>query len=150
MRKPWRVGGLWLLVLPAVLAAQLGGGKGGGKVGTLSAAARAAQQAWLRHDTQGLVAQSPNLVLRIPGADPSSPLGRAQAAELLRRYLRLVEERSLEVRGIKEVEGGQEGFVELDRRYIVTGTTDERRETLFLGFRRLDGRWVLTELRSAP
>jgi hypothetical protein len=96
------------------------------------------------------VAQSPNLVLRIPGADPSSPLGPAQAAELLRRYLRLVEERSLDVREIKEVEGGQEGFVELDRRYSVTGTTDERRETLFLGFRRLAGRWVLTELRSAP
>jgi hypothetical protein len=96
------------------------------------------------------VAQSPNFILRIPGADPSSPLGRAQAAELLRRYLRVVEERSLDLREIKEVEGGQEGFVELQRRYIVTGTTDERRETLFLGFRRLDGRWVLTELGSAP
>jgi hypothetical protein len=90
----------------------------------------------LRHDTQRLVAQSPNVILRIPGADPSSPLGRAQAAELPRRYLRLVEERSLGLREIKEVEGGQEGFVELQRRYIVTGTTDERRETLFLGFRR--------------
>jgi len=96
------------------------------------------------------VAQSPNLVLRIPGADPSSPLGRAQAAELLRRYLRLADERSLDLREIKEVEGGQEGFVELERRYSVTGTADERRETLFLGFRRLEGRWVLTELRSAP
>ena len=147
MSKAGRVG-LWLLVVPSVLAAQGGGGEGG--VGTLSAAARAARQAWLRHDTQGLVAQSPSLVLRIPGADPSSPLGAAQAAELLRRYLRLVEERSLEVREIKEVEGGQEAFVELDRRYRVTGTTDERRETLFLGFRRWSGRWVLTELRSAP
>ncbi len=141
--------GLWLVVLPTVVAAQRGGGGGMGGA-TLPEAAQAAQRAWLRHDTQGLVAQSPNLVLRIPGTDASSPLARAQAAELLRRYLRPVEERSLEVREIKEVEGGKEGFVELERRYIVAGTTDVRRETLFLGFRRLGERWVLTELRSAP
>jgi len=141
--------GLWLMVLPAVVAAQGGQGSGGGG-GTLPEAAQAAQRAWLRHDTEGLVARSPNLVLRIPGTDPSAPLGRAQAAELLRRYLRLVQERSLDVREIKEVEGGTEGFVELDRRYLVAGTTAERRETLFLGFRRLGERWVLTELRSAP
>lgn len=139
--------GLWLVVVPTVVAAQRGGGVGGG---TLPEAAQAAQRAWLRHDTRGLVAQSPNLVLRIPGTDASSPLAPAQAAELLRRYLRPVEERSLEVREIKEVEGGKEGFVELDRRFIVAGTTDVRRETLFLGFRRLGERWVLTELRSAP
>ena len=141
-------GGLWLMVLPAVVAAQGSGGGGGGA--TLPEVAQAVQRAWLRHDTQELLAQSPNLVLRIPGTDASSPLARAQAAELLRRYLRPVEERSLEVRELKEVEGGKEGFVEFDRRYIVSGTSEVRRETLFLGFRRLGERWVLTELRSAP
>jgi hypothetical protein len=117
--------------------------------GTLPAAAEQARQAWLAHDPQALVGQSPSIVLQIPGADPSSPLGRAQAVELLRRYLRAVEERGLDVTVIREVEPGK-GFVELTRRYVVAGTTELRRETLFLGFRLLAGRWGLVELRSAP
>src|SRR6059036_827190 len=101
---------------------------------TLPDAASRAKQAWLAHDPQALVGQSSNLVLQIPGADPSSPLGRAQAVELLRRYLRPVEERGLDVTVIREVEPGK-GFVELTRRYVVAGTTELKRETLFLGFR---------------
>lgn len=116
---------------------------------TLREAAERARQAWLAHDPQALVGQSSSLVLQIPGADPSSPLGRAQAVELLRRYLRSVEERGLDVTVIREVEPGK-GFVELTRRYVVAGTTELRRETLFLGFREQAGRWALAELRSAP
>lgn len=116
---------------------------------TLPEAAERAKQAWLAHDPQALVGQSPSLVLQIPGADPSSPLGRAQAVELLRRYLRSVEERGLDVTVIREVEPGK-GFVEVTRRYVVSGTTELRRETLFLGFRLQGGRWALSELRSAP
>src|SRR6185295_4771415 len=67
-----------LLLLPAVLGAQA----------TLSAAADRAKLAWAAHDPEALVGKSSNIVLQIPGADPSSPLGRAQAIELLRRYLR--------------------------------------------------------------
>jgi hypothetical protein len=117
--------------------------------GSLPEAAERAKQAWLAHDPQALVGQSSSLVLQIPGADPSSPLGRAQAIELLRRYLRPVEERGLDVTAIREVEPGK-GFVELTRRYVVAGTTELRRETLFLGFRLRGGRWALAELRSAP
>jgi len=116
---------------------------------TLPEAAEAAKRAWMAHDPQALVGQSPSLVLQIPGADPSSPLGRAQAVELLRRYMRPVEERGLDVTVIREVEPGK-GFVELTRRYVVAGTTELRRETLFLGFRLTSGRWALAELRSAP
>lgn len=117
--------------------------------GTLPAAAEQARQAWLAHNPQALVGQSPSLVLQIPGADPSSPAGRAQAVELLRRYLRPVEERGLDATVIREVEPGK-GFVELARRYVVAGTSEVRRESLFLGFRLQGGRWVLAELRSAP
>lgn len=117
--------------------------------GSLEGAAERARAAWLAHDAPALVAQSPSLVLQIPGADPSSPLGRAQAVELLRRYLRTAEERSVRVTAVREVETGR-GFVELDRRYVVAGTSDTRRETLFLGFRKLRERWVLAELRNAP
>jgi hypothetical protein len=116
---------------------------------SLADAAEQARAAWLAHNARGLVGQSASIVLQIPGADPSSPLGRAQAVELLRRYLRSVVECSVTVRTVREVEEGK-GFVELERRYVVTGTTDERHETLFLGFRRMGDTWVLAELRTAP
>jgi hypothetical protein len=53
------------------------------------------------------------------------------------------------VTAIREVEAGK-GFVELTRRYVVAGTTELRHETLFLGYRLLNGEWRLVELRSAP
>lgn len=115
----------------------------------LADAADRARAAWLAHDARGLVGQSSSLVLQIPGADPSSPLARAQAIELLRRYLRSVVECSVTVRTLREVDVGK-GFVELERRYVVAGTSDERHETVFLGFRRVGDSWVLGELRTAP
>ena len=116
---------------------------------TLSDAAARAKQALSAHDAQALVGQSSNVVLQIPGADASSPLGRSQAVELLRRYLRPAEERGLDVTAIREVEPGK-GFIELTRRYVVSGTAELRHETLYLGYRKLDGEWRLVELRSAP
>jgi hypothetical protein len=77
------------------------------------------------------------------------PLARAQAAELLRRHWRTAVERSLTVAAVREVEAGK-GHVQLDRRYVVSGTSDERRETVFLGFRRAAGSWELVEVRRAP
>ena len=115
----------------------------------LSDAAERAKQAWSTHDAQALVGQSSTIVLQIPGADPSSPLGRSQAIELLKRYLRPAEERGLDVAVIREVEPGK-GFVELTRRYVISGTAELRHETLFLGYRLLGREWRLVELRSAP
>lgn len=116
---------------------------------TLSDAAAKAKAAWAAHDPEGLVGKSSNIVLQIPGADPSSPLARPQAIELLRRYFRPSEERGLDVTAIRQVETDK-GFVELTRRYVVAGTTEERRETLFLGYRLIAREWRLVELRSAP
>ena len=42
------------------------------------------------------------------------------------------------------------GFVELTRRYVVTGTTELRHETIFLGYRLRSKEWRLVELRNAP
>lgn len=135
---------LWLSVSLMVLPlAQVGA------QATLPEAAERAKRAWAEHDAQALVGQSSNVVLQIPGADPSSPLGRAQAIELLRRYFRPAEERGLDVTAIRQVEAGK-GFVELARRYVVAGTTELRRETLFLGYRMVAREWRLAELRSAP
>ena len=117
--------------------------------GALGDAARGAQAAWLAHNPQALVGQSASVVLQIPGADASAPLGRAQAIELLRRYLRTAAERTLAVRNVREVAPGN-GFVELEREYTVLGTKDVRRETLFLRFRFAGTGWDLVEVRTAP
>lgn len=139
MRTAW-----WLSICGlAVLATR------GDAQGTLPAAAERAKRAWSAHDPEALVGQSSNIVLQIPGADPSSPLGRAQAIELVRRYFRPAEERGLDITAIREVEAGK-GFVELTRRYVIAGTTEVRRETLYLGYRLLGREWRLVELRSAP
>ena len=39
--------------------------------------------------------------------------------------------------------------VELDRHYVVRGTSDQRRESVFLGFRLVQGEWILSEVRTA-
>ncbi len=117
--------------------------------GSLAEAAERVRLAWLDHNVQAIVGQTASVVLQIPGADPSAPVDRAQALELLRRHLRAGVERRLSVSAVREVEPGH-GYAELDRRYVVAGTTDERRETVFLGFRKQREEWVLAELRSAP
>jgi hypothetical protein len=140
MRAAWR----WLVVCGLASVATQARGQA-----TLSEAADRAKQAWSAHDAQALVGQSSTIVLQIPGADPSSPLGRSQAIELLRRYLRGADERGLDVTVFREVEPGK-GFIELTRRYVVSGTTELRRETLYLGLRLIGREWRLVELRSAP
>ena len=117
--------------------------------GSLADAGERVRQGWLAHNVQAVVGQSASVVLQIPGADPSAPVDRAQAMELLRRHLRAGVERALSVSAVREVEPGR-GYAELDRRYVVAGTSDERRETIFLGFRKLGREWLLAELRSAP
>lgn len=114
----------------------------------LVAAAEAAARAWLAHDAAGLVGSSQALVLQIPGADPSAALGRAQAIELLRRHFQSATERNVVVATTREVDPGR-GVVELDRHYVVRGTSDQRRESVFLGFRQVQGEWILWEVRTA-
>ena len=60
---------------------------------TLSAAAERAKQAISAHDAQALVGQSSNVVLQIPGADPSSALGRPQAIERLGKIKEIIVQR---------------------------------------------------------
>lgn len=135
MRHRWWV----LLLLTGPLAAQ----------GGLDAAARQARAAWLAHDPAALLRGSPGVMLQIPGADPSSAIGRAQAGELLARFFRTSVELHVEVSVAREVEEGR-GYVEMMRRFRVVGTSEERRETVFLGLRRLGDQWVVVELRAAP
>ncbi len=112
----------------------------------LEDAADRARQAWLAHDAVSLVADSPSLLVQLPGADPSAALGPDQAAALLRNFLARAQEVECEIRAAREVEPGR-GYVELQRSYRVTGTQEVRLQSLLLGYRQGKAGWVLVELR---
>jgi hypothetical protein len=122
--------------------AQAGPGTGAG----LGQAAEHARRAWFAHDAGALVADSPRLVVQLPGADPSAALEPAQAAALIRDYLAAAEEVETVVSAAREVEGGR-GYVEIQRRYRVSGTQNVRTQSLLLGYRLGRSGWRLVELR---
>jgi hypothetical protein len=112
----------------------------------LERAAERARRAWFAHDAAELVAASPRLLVQLPGADPSAALGREQAVALLTDFLAPAEEVEVEVRAAREVEPGR-GYVELQRRYRVSGTQEIRVQSLLLGYRLGRSGWSLVELR---
>ncbi len=112
----------------------------------LAAAAQQARGAWFTHDAAGLVADSPRLLVQLPGADPSVALGPEQAAALLADFLASAQEVETTVRAAREVEPGR-GYVELQRRYRVSGTQEVRVQSLLLGYRLARSGWSLVELR---
>ncbi|MGZ8399407.1 MAG: hypothetical protein ACXWWN_10240 [Gemmatimonadales bacterium] len=124
-------------LLPATGLAQQSG---------LDHAAEGARSAWLAHNPVALIAASPRLLIQLPGADPSVALGPAQAAALLADFLAPAQEVEVLVRAAREVEPGR-GYVELQRRYRVTGTQDIRSQVLLLGYRLDPSGWKLVEFR---
>ena len=125
----------------AVLPAQ-----GRAQDGALDAAAESARRAWFAHNPSALIAESPRLLVQLPGAEPSVALGPAQAAALLADFLATGQEVETLVRAAREV-GSDRGYVELQRRYRVAGTQDVRSQALLLGYRRSGKGWVLVEFR---
>jgi hypothetical protein len=141
--RRWIVGGI-------VVASLVSGAATSGLAqGSLAEMAERVRQGWRAHDAEAIVGQSDTLVLQIPGADPAAPLDRAHAVELVRGYWRAAVEQDVELRGLREVEPGT-GYVELERRYAVAGTSDVRHETIFLRFRKVGSAWRLAGLRSVP
>jgi hypothetical protein len=109
-------------------------------------AAERARRAWVGHDASALVAESPRLLIQLPGADPSVALGPDQAAALLADFQASSQEVETLVRAAREV-GPRRGYVELERKYRVAGTQDIRVQILLLGYRRLESGWTLVEFR---
>ena len=105
-----------------------------------------ARRAWFTHEASALVAGTSRVQIRLPGADPSGAIGPEQAAALLRDFMASAEEVETVTRSAREVEPGR-GYVELQRRYRVSGTQDVRSQTLLLGYRMGPSGWVLVELR---
>jgi hypothetical protein len=114
--------------------------------GALVEAAERAREAWFTHDPAALIADSPRVLIQLPGADPSVALGPAQAAALLTDFLSPSQEVEVVVRAARQVQTGQ-GYVELRRRYRVIGTQDVRSQVLLLGYRLGAGGWSLVEFR---
>jgi hypothetical protein len=118
----------------------------GAQEGDLQRAAERARRAWFAHDVGALVAESPRLVIQLPGAEPSVALGPDQAAALLSNFLDSGQEVETVVRAARQV-GPSRGYVELQRRYRVAGTQNIRVQVLLLGYRRIRGGWSLVEFR---
>ncbi len=112
----------------------------------LDQAAERARQAWASHNPAALVADSPRLLIQLPGADPAVALGPAQAAALLADFLAPAQEVETRVLAAREVGPGR-GYVELQRRYRVVGTQDIRAQVLLLGYRLDSAGWSLVEFR---
>jgi len=112
----------------------------------LAQAAQQARAAWFRHDAAALMADSPRLLIQLPGADPSAALGREQAAALLTDFFATAQEVETVVRAARETEPGR-GYVELQRRYRIAGTQEVRVQGLLLGYRKGRTGWSLVELR---
>jgi len=112
----------------------------------LGAAAEQARRAWFAHNAAALVADSPRLLVQLPGADPSAALGPEQAAALLSDFFSSAQEVETVVRAARETEPGR-GYVELQRSYRIAGTQEIRVQGLLLGYRKTPTGWSLVELR---
>jgi hypothetical protein len=115
----------------------------------LDRAVEAARVAWLQHDYAGLVASSDTVRLQLPEVGRTPAVAPAHAASVLEEYLSSANEIAFEVRQVRPA-SEDHAYVEITRRYVVRGTSDERVETVFLGFRRIEGRWRLREVRVTP
>ncbi len=131
---------------PLVVALLALAGHDGLAQGVPTRVAEEARHAWLEHAVDRLLASSSQVLIQLPGTDPSAPVSRSQAAALLQDYLGRFEEVAVEVRTTREGERGTL-YVELGRRYRVPGTQEVRNQTLFLSYQHMGGAWVLTELR---
>ena len=117
--------------------------------GPLAAAVQEAQSAWLLHDVESLVSGSDTVRLHIPDLPPSASLRPGQASRLLDRYLSPTEEVSFELSNVREL-AEDHAYAEVQRVFVIKGTVEQREETVFLGFRRIQGIWSLREVRVTP
>ena len=115
----------------------------------LQQAVEAARLAWMGHDYSGLVASSDTVRLQLPEMGRAAAVHPAHAARVIEEYLSSANEIAFELRRIRPA-SEDHAYAQLIRRYVVEGTADERTETVLRGFRRLDGRWRLREVRVTP
>lgn len=109
----------------------------------------AARLAWLSHDVDVLLAGSDTVRLHLPEIAQALSVRPAQAVRLLQTYLKMAREQTCTLRGVRQL-APDHAYAEMERRYVVRGTAEERAETVYIGFRRVDGVWRLREVRVTP
>jgi hypothetical protein len=115
---------------------------------SLEAAAESARRAWSARDLDAFIrGAGSRLLIELPSANPSTPVGQGQAVALLEGYVQGTEEVETTVRNAKAVDGSR-GYVELIRRYRVAGIGAVNEGVLLLGYRRAREGWLLTEVRA--
>ncbi len=139
MRRALLAAGLLLAVLRPPLAAQ----------DDLNRAVERARGAFFGHEVGTLLATSDTVRLNIPGTAKSASMKPGQAARVLEKYLHSAQERELTLVRLR-VLAEDHAYAELDRSYVVRGTSEERRERVLMGFRRVEGTWRLREVRVTP
>jgi hypothetical protein len=115
----------------------------------LAAIVANARSGWLTHDVQAVVQSADTLRLGFPGVANSAAMRPGHAARVLWEYLKPAKEIRLELRSIGAVTDDHR-YAQMVRHYVVQGTSDERVETVYLGFHRIDGVWRLREIRVTP
>jgi len=133
----------WLLALVLAAAA------GPAQADSLMAAAHRATAMWMAHEFARLVGDGEAVMVHLPGAEPSSPLRPAQAAELLRSFVDGTRELDLVVQVVRDVDPDR-AYVEAQRIFQVRGTDVRHSETLYFGFRRVGRSYHLVEVRALP
>ncbi len=139
MRRSLLAAGLMLVALLQPLAGQE----------DLDRAVARAREALFEHQVGALLATSDTVRLNIPGTVKSASMKPGQAARVLEKYLHSAQERELTLVRLRSL-AEDHAYAELDRSYVVRGTSEERRERVLLGFRRVDGTWRLREVRVTP
>lgn len=137
------------LALPAAGFLHLALAGGAQAQSGLEEAVETARVAWLSHEYDALLASSDTVRLQLPEIGRHQGVSPAHAARVLKEYLEPSDEVSLELHRILEA-SEDHAYAQLVRRYVVRGTLDERIETVFFGFRWVDGRWRLREVRVSP
>lgn len=114
----------------------------------LATIAEQVRRSWAAQHAGAVIGQAAGVLLQLPGQRASAGVGRDQAVRLLEGVFRRTEELATLVVSSREVGPGQ-GYVELERRYRLSGTGEERTQRVLLAFRRGPdgGRWGLVELR---
>jgi len=120
-----------------------------GESDSLTSAARRAAHAWQRHDFAALVVGSPGVMVRLGPSAPSAPMPPAQAVLTLRAFAGGAEELQAEVTAVHEVDAAR-GYAEVQRTYVVRGTSARRVQTLYFGWQRVDRVPRLVDVRVVP
>ena len=115
----------------------------------LDRAVERARGAWLSHDIAALLHGSDTVRLRLREVARAESVRPGQAARLLERYLGWSKESSFRLHKVRRL-APDHAYAEMIRLYVVQGTSEVQKETVYLGFRLLDGRWRLREVRITP